>query len=471
MHGLPFQIGVLVDGDIDLDCVKVLSVMDGVLKQLQQFLPHTPVELLMLLANANEQQFADQAANRNVRIRHIEGDPNGRGIAWLCSHCSLVVAVSAHTVGGRAGQALDFRMHSIPPELGGSRGFFFAPETGPVLLLQVPGVAPGVADVLKDITFPHGQSFKKLQRQMHELDLANAAVTRLGQYRDVRSISDMPDDSDQADLVHAFQVVDTLSRRQQQRVTLLHGGMLLVGFIAVLSMQLIGMFVSGLPMADVYAVVFMLLGLGHMAVRNLEATDQYADYRVLAECLRVQYFWRKAGISAAPANFFLHKHVHRLAWVREAVKAFHLQTELPAAKSQSVLAPWVLSQLRYHTGSARRNGALYRRLERGVWCLYLSSAVLTALVFSAPSHFATNVWIGATLGVTASCGTLLLIFNGSMGFGSRAAQHQRMSESFALAANLLSGVGHENECYELLVDLGRESIQETSEWIFVQGPP
>jgi hypothetical protein len=247
--------------------------------------------------------------------------------------------------------------------------------------------------------------------------------------------------------------------------------MLLVGFLAVLAMQLMGMFVSGLPMADVYAVVFMLLGLGHMAVRKREATDQYADYRVLAECLRIQYFWRKAGISVAPADYFLHKHVQRLAWVREAVKAFHLQVELPSVKLESVVEPWVRTQQRYHAGSAWRNGMVYRGLERGVWCFYGTSAVLTALVFWAPLHFATDVWIGALLGVTASCGTLLLIFNASMGFGSRTAQHQRMAESFSLAGDLLGSVTQEHERRELLVDLGRESIQETSEWIYVQGPP
>lgn len=73
--------------------------------------------------------------------------------------------------------------------------------------------------------------------------------------------------------------------------------------------------------------------------------------------------------------------------------------------------------------------------------------------------------------MAASCGTLTLIFNGSMGFGMRAGLHTRMHGSFSVALNLLHEQHLAAEHTDLLIDLGHEVIQETGEWIFVQGPP
>lgn len=494
MSHLPFLISAVVDSTVDASAAHITAQLNRFVASLQAEMPHTPIVFAFEFANFSERQCATVLTDRQVRVSTMarpdtasSGDVSAhegflscypdvspveaQGIARLCSHCSLLLAISDGSNGGRARMALDFRMHSIPPELGGNRGVFFAPETGPVFLLEdgpPASVERGLASLL---AFPHGQSFKQLSLQMHELDRANAAAGKLGLMRDVRSVADMPADPAEAHLVDAFRVADTLSRQQQKQVTWSHGGLLFLGLVAVVVMQCMGMFIPGLPMSDVYAVVFMLLGLGHLWIRKREAADQYADYRVLAECLRVQYFWRKSGVVAAPADCFLHKHMQRLSWVREAVKAFHLQFPSAVAVLDASLEPWVRAQQRYHAGSAKRNGRLDKVLRNAVVALYSASGVLTILVVLLPAHFVGNVFLGAALGVAASCGTLLLIFNGNMGFGSRAAQHLRMEASFALAGSLFTEVKHAHERRELLVDLGRETIQETSEWIYLQGPP
>jgi len=53
----------------------------------------------------------------------------------------------------------------------------------------------------------------------------------------------------------------------------------------------------------------------------------------------------------------------------------------------------------------------------------------------------------------------------------RASLHTRMYESFSVALGLLNEQHVAAEHTDLLIDLGREVIQETGEWIFVQGPP
>lgn len=470
MISLPILVGLVVDAEADVGETRNTEALHTLLLQLQYLVPHSRSMLVSLCANEKEQQLVGAMSARGVEVQSVVGDTAGQGLAWLCSHCSVIFAVSSNAVDGRAKLALDFRIHSIPPELGGNRGVFFAPETGPVMLVE-DGELPTDGQLSDLLKFPHGQSFSRWQHQLLKLDRANAASQRLGTFRDPKSIADIPEDPMEEGLVTAFRVVDTLSRRKQAHVTWSHGSMLCLGFAALLVMQCMGMWIPALPMADVYAVVFMLLGAGHMWIRQREATDQYADYRVLAECLRVQYFWRKAGVAAAPADFLMHKHIKRLSWVREAIKAFHLPLSRAKQFTQASAAPWLKGQLQYHAESAERNGRLHRCLKCAVVGLYGISGALTIWVFALPTDQFVDMWRGFALGISASCGTLLLIFNGSMGFGSRAAQHERMQESFALAIHLLSHVDHEHERRELLVDLGRETIQETSEWIYVQGPP
>ena len=470
MSNLPFCLGVVADPEPGLNVNRALETLKTLLAQLERAMPHTRCVLLSLCANENEQQLIEVTRSLGYEVQLASGDPVGEGLAWLCSHCSLVFAVQGDSADGRARLAWDFRVHSIPPELGGNRGVFFAPEAGPVLLMEE-GALPrggGLADLL---TFLHGQTCSKWLRQLHELDRANAAARYLGAHRNSKSIADIPADPKEESLVTAFRVVDTLSRRKQAHVTWAHGSMLGLGFVSVVVMQCMGMWISGLPMADIYAVVFMLLGLGHLWIRKREATDQYADYRVLAECLRVQYFWRKAGIAAAPADFFMHKHMQRLSWVREVVKTFHLHPAEDMQLNHDRAMPWLSGQLDYHTKSALRNGRLDKFLKNVVVAFYGISGVLTIWAIALPADQFVDLWRGFALGISASCGTLLLIFNGNMGFGGRTAQHERMQESFAFAIHLLGQVHHEHERRELLVDLGRETIQETSEWIYVQGPP
>ncbi|ARV17607.1 hypothetical protein AEP_00647 [Curvibacter sp. AEP1-3] len=467
---LPILVGLVVDAQVDLGATRSTEALHTLLLQLQHYVPHSRSILVSLCANEKEQELVDAMRALGVEVESVAGDTAGQGLAWLCSHCSVIFALSSNSGEGRAKLALDFRIHSIPPELGGNRGVFFAPETGPVVLMEE-GELPKECQLSDLLIFPHGQSLSRWQHQLQELDKANAAAQRLGTYCDPKSIVDIPEDLMEERLVTAFRVVDTLSRKRQAHVTWSHGIMLCLGFAGLLVMQCMGMWIPGLPMADVYAVGFMMLGAGHMWIRQLEATDQYADYRVLAECLRVQYFWRKAGVAAAPADFFMHKHMRRLSWVREAIKAFHLPVSRANQFTQASAAPWLIGQLEYHTDSAVRNGRLHRCLKRAVVSMYGISGAFTIWMFALPADQYVDMWRGFALGMSASCGTLLLIFNGSMGFGSRAAQHERMQESFASAIHLLSNVDHEHERRELLVDLGRETIQETSEWIYVQGPP
>lgn len=488
-----FVVGIVADFN-DESFLTDSRNLNSVLAWLHTEMPDTPLAILSTLRNDREVELARVAkasgveiwsscsvgvsenngatsfVDRNYVSEAVENqiDEGDRNSAWLVGHCHLTLCFGRDGA-GVANNAHDFRLHSVPASLGGQRGGFFAPETGASIFFK-DAKAGLVSEVLDLIAHPSGRDNEGWRRQNSELNRLNREIAHFRGVISHRSASEVPITESSQRCAEVFQIVDTLSRQHQRNVTLMHSAMLALGLVVVLILQWMGGNVEHIQMADLYAVTFMCLGIGHMWVRRHSITDRYADYRVLAEGLRVQHAWHTAGISLAPSDFFLHKHHGRLAWVRDALKTFHLFAVRERGHATDCIE-WVRHQADYHGESALKNGWLDAFFSKSVKGFYAVSGFFTVwmLCWGHQSDLADVV--SATLGITASCGTLLLIFNGSMGFGIRAALHARMKSSFGLAVAILTRPDQEQEREEILVDLGREVIQETGEWIFVQGPP
>jgi len=410
MNKIPFVVALVADPVDQLYAQASDSAIQILTERIAYMLPDTQVVLLSLLNNHHEVALAKVAWRGGAQVWHLSaadadtpvwmefvskqldlplafaaasGEDLGREefpLAWLVAHCHLLLAVSNVADGSRAHTAHQFRAHSIPPELGGKRGVFFAAETGASLLLRA-GEALDLATVERKIEFPAGRCFESWVPQLRELNRANKGLAQLDGKVCARSMWDMPLDPTDLKTTQTFQQIDTLSRRHQTMVTILHSLILTTGLGAVLLLQWMGDHIRTLPLADLYAIAFMLIGTGHIWVRKWESNDQYADYRALAEGLRVQYYWRKAGIRDAPAEYFLHKHQQRLGWVRDALKLFHLASPASQPDQKFCMDFWVKKQADYHRGSARRNGLRSIYLSRTVWALYSISLLFTFVSF------------------------------------------------------------------------------------------
>lgn len=472
------------------------------LELLSQQAPHTPLVILSRLATAGEVALAQAAKDAKLRsgiqIWQLGRDqkPGSDGsmlvdklcvvppiaeslaattsearweLAWLCRHCNVLVAQVDKAAPGLAQEAIDFRLHSLPPELGGRRGVLFAPETGPVVELG--------AEAPEKRHFPPGEAEENLRQQLAELDtfnrLAQCERNRSAPFRhslgkDAFAASEEP-------LVSAHCLADRLSRIHQISIKRRYKGILFGSFLAAIGLQVLGMMAHNLPMAVFYALFFFVLGLLFIQQRQHDHSDRHADYRVLAEALRVQLFWRQAGLPDAVAEHLLHKHRTRLAWVREALKGFHLEKAcIDKPHPDKCLQPWIKQQADYHKGSQKRHAKWDALLDRSTVACYGISLALTLIVILAPKTWPSAVlheWFGILLGIIASCGTLLLIYRASIGFGQRAAMGGRMTRLFEYSQSLFEAdLITTAEKSELIRDLGCEVLFETGEWIFIEGP-
>lgn len=239
-------------------------------------------------------------------------------------------------------------------------------------------------------------------------------------------------------------------------------------------------------------VAAVLVGLGvALWTRWGDFQNRFQDYRALAEGLRVQMFWRLAGVPGSVADHYLLKQKGELDWIRQALRAWGLQTgvrgeafepriagagrEVP--RIDLVLTRWVDDQLAYYTRAAHRshgNHVFYGPLGK----IALAVGIGLALVVAAQQatdwllrhHFEPSGRTILAMTVPLVVAGLLEGYARVMAFSEHAKQFGRMSVVFGKAKEVLQGLTgpeHQQEAQGLLRDLGKEALAENGDWLLL----
>ena len=135
-----------------------------------------------------------------------------------------------------------------------------------------------------------------------------------------------------------------------------------------------------IPSYFLLAAVFGAYGYAYRLYRKSkdeDCQDNYQDYRALAEGLRIQFFWRLAGIEESVVNHYFGKHRTELDWIRNAIRNWSTTTPRNKHKGHEnrlgvVLEYWVEEQHKYF--KSRRDRHKHERLEKWVRRLLWSAA-------------------------------------------------------------------------------------------------
>jgi hypothetical protein len=267
-------------------------------------------------------------------------------------------------------------------------------------------------------------------------------------------------------------------------------------------------------------LAFYVIGLG-VAYRQLyrradrgEYHRKFLDYRALAEGLRVQFFWRLAGLRDLVADHYLSKQRSELDWIRSALQFWrsHADLEAPDAVPDAawsrreridlVLRCWVEHQRHFFADRSEREQRRLERLQRWVpRMLGLGvAAALLAVVLLAPlwvmDHFSVpkpwlwkwlkqgasyDLWLDKLsryqlvygllmtgIGFPSIFGGVLQLYVDRRGLSEHAKQYARMHVLFDNAGKQLSAVpeaGVYPEARALLLELGKEALDENGDWV------
>ena len=267
---------------------------------------------------------------------------------------------------------------------------------------------------------------------------------------------------------------DALSMHFQKATHRTLGWLLVLAFLAAAALQ-------GDPLARAWAFSLNGLYVGALGAayalwlwsRRARYQTKYLDYRALAEGLRVQIFWRLAGISDAAADHYLRKQRSELDWIRRAMRAHDLGPGWDGAGAAPAVRPlrlvldrWVKPQSAYFSRAAQRNDGRYRKIQR---CGYGFFAVALVLAFAKPFLGAQNPAL-VVVTLVPVVAALSQAWADKLALAPLAKQYGRMSHVFAAADTALTAAiaeGNDARGRALIQELGIEALAENADWVLL----
>ena len=205
---------------------------------------------------------------------------------------------------------------------------------------------------------------------------------------------------------------------------------------------------------------------------------KYLDYRALAEGLRVQFFWKMAGMNDSVAKYYLCRQESELDWIRHALRTVDFWCRKDIEDTQVMLSEvkksWVDAQAGYYEKAVKRDSLKLQRLQKktkrlvqlGMWVITPAMLVIHGFVLGGELLDQWMQVITPSIFVVAGA---LNYYVEKMQFESHIKQYRRMNALFKRYALLweLNPMERDRNEYQqnLLRELGKAALAENSDWV------
>ncbi|MCR9279530.1 MAG: hypothetical protein NXH85_16350 [Pseudomonadaceae bacterium] len=287
-----------------------------------------------------------------------------------------------------------------------------------------------------------------------------------------------------APIAKLFATADALALRYQHRVHWALRTTIIAVLIAGLAFIIYADFDNQQNMIWVY---FLFMGLAissYYLARWRDWQRRYLDYRVLAEALRVQYFWALAGVTNNRPARFSHDSLFRgrdleLGWIRNAMRAAGLRADgHPIAGNNGLTQAvryWVGNERDgQHAYYARRAGtklAKHRntgRLTLACFVAGLLAAIVLAFAADRLGGMANNLLV-ALMGLLPIVAAARHNYAHRMAERELVAQYDHMLNVFARAERMIDRAGDDSSAVrQILQELGDTALEENAQWVLRQ---
>ena len=412
---------------------------------------------------------------------------------FVSSHCHVLLALwdghESDRLGGTA-QVVRFHLHgalSGAPEQRHAAATLLGPDQENIVH-HLPTPRQGDADAAQTqgrwLTAGEGDDTHAALPPVFAQMFQRQVAFNLDVRKYATQIAAQPEESPaaaQCPVWRAFSAADWLARTYQKRVA----RVLLATYALVALMGFTFFTYTHVASQDLVIYGFLLLFLVGMAVAwvasRREWQRKYLDYRTLAEGLRVQSYWRRAGIvvpgtSARAHDNFLQKQDVELGWIRNVMRGASLDgmlvpTAADAAQVDAVIAEWIGTpasggQLHYYSAASLRRARLHHRAERlGLVCVVLGvgiSVVLALFAHRFDAHLKHN--LVSVMGFLSVAAAVHEAYMHKKADKELIRQYRFMQRIFGSAQRLLDSSPALDEKRRILVALGEAALTEHAEW-------
>ena len=279
-------------------------------------------------------------------------------------------------------------------------------------------------------------------------------------------------------LATAFAAADLLARHYQRitrvvlRLTLLFAALLALIF-EIYAEVLPWRVLPALYLAAFASLTIILLWQGQRDVQG-----RYLDYRALAEGLRVQFYWRLAGLPDSASSSYLRKQLDELRWIREALRAAAALPPPKTAHPELAVEHWVGGQAAYYADRAHSHRKRMHLFEKSSQLFLgaglLATAILVVFWTRLESLPAWHRWLVVLMGFAPIGAALWETYAERLGLRTQVNQYVRFAGIFRRASRFAEQLDRNPSRHDrqhalvaLLRELGREALMENGDWVLL----
>jgi len=278
-----------------------------------------------------------------------------------------------------------------------------------------------------------------------------------------------------------FAAADWLARTYQRRV----GRVLRITYALAAATGFALILYDHVDAQDAMIYLYLLLFAAGVSLavlaRRREWHRKYLDYRALAEGLRVQSWWRRAGVvdlhapSSAHDNFMQEQDIE-LGWIRNVMRGASLEGVLmpvptDEAGVDAVIRDWIGTpqtggQLRYFSDTAARRARLHRRSQRlSLACLSAGIGISVLLaMFAQHLDGATKAVLVVAIGLLSVAAAVDEAYAHKKADKELVKQYRFMQRIYDGARRRLARSASLAEKRQILLTLGEAALAEHAEW-------
>ncbi|MBC7990962.1 MAG: hypothetical protein H7Y19_15470 [Luteimonas sp.] len=279
-----------------------------------------------------------------------------------------------------------------------------------------------------------------------------------------------------------FDSADWLARMYQRRVT----RVLRITYVLAALMGFAFFTYTHIATQNLVIYGFLGLFLAGMAVmlvaRRGDWQRKYLDYRALAEGLRVQSYWRRAGIVDINTPVFAHdnflqKQDVALGWIRNVMRGASLDgllLPMPSnieAQVDAVIEDWIgasdgRGQLGYYAATAKRKTRTHVRAELlGLFCIGLGVGISALLaIFAGQFDAELKHHLVSVLGILSVAAAVHEAYAYKKADKELIKQYRFMQRIFGAARRRLASATSVKDKQRILRALGEAALTEHAEW-------
>lgn len=200
--------------------------------------------------------------------------------------------------------------------------------------------------------------------------------------------------------------------------------------------------------------------------------EQFIEWRVLAEGLRVQFFWCASGLKYVASDYYRTSRLGDVDWITQSIRNLMMVTK--SSQQPELLwvkQAWVADQAKYFDKAKSRDLAKVKTWNRSVLVMFSCAIVMTIITLVADLLGLDGLWLNIMVlisGMSFVFSALAKAFMSQMGFEENVSRYERAAAIFKYAEQQIGRAlaqGNDSMAQELLKVLGWEALYENAAWL------